>query len=232
VSAPAFTVDVGNSSVGVACWEAGGPRLRRHDRPEDAAAGLGGEVAVISVSPPRLARLLAALPPGARARVLVAAPVGLGSPELLRSAGADRLAVALALRPGPAVAVDAGTAVTVEIVDGAGRYRGGFIAPGPGASLAGLAEATAQLPRLPAREVPLAPGADTVAALAAGAWGLAVGGVDRLVEEAVAALGAGPAVRVVATGGWSEAWLRASRLTGVDLDLALVHRGILRWAEA
>ncbi|MBM3985018.1 MAG: hypothetical protein FJ296_04905, partial [Planctomycetes bacterium] len=74
MSAPAFTVDVGNSSVGIVRWDDGPPRLQRHARPEEAAAGLSGEVVVVSVSPPRLARLLAVLPPGARARVLREAP--------------------------------------------------------------------------------------------------------------------------------------------------------------
>jgi type III pantothenate kinase len=230
VSGPAFTVDVGNSSVGVARWRDGGPRLVGHLQPEDAAAGLAGDVAIVSVSPPRLARLLAALPPGARARVLRVAPADLGPAELLRSAGADRLAVALALRPGPAVAVDAGTAVTVEVVDRAGRYVGGFIAAGPAAALAGLAQATAQLPPLDAQPVPLRPGTGTAAALGAGAWGLAVGGVDRLVEEALAMLGGAAGVRVVATGGWGAAWRQDSRLAGVELDPALVHHGIRRWA--
>ncbi len=230
MNAPAFTVDVGNSSVGVARWEAGVPHLERHERPEDAAALLAGDVAIVSVSPPRLARLLAALPPVARARVLREAPAGLGPAELLHSAGADRLAVALALQPGPAVAVDAGTAVTIEVVDCSGRYAGGFIAPGPAAGLAGLAQATAQLPHLDAQAAPLLPGTSTRAALLAGAWGLAVGGVDRLVEAALAALGGAQGVRIVATGGWGAAWLRDSHLRGIELDRALVHHGIRRWA--
>jgi len=231
VSAAAFTVDVGNSSVGVAEWSAGQPLLRRTAEPEQAAALLHGDVAVVSVAPARLARLLAAAPAAARVRVLAEPPADLGESGLLRSAGSDRIAVALALRPGPAVAVDAGTAVTVELVDAQGRYRGGFIAPGPRAALAGLVAATAQLPALEVGPVPLAPGTGTRAALLAGTWGLALGGVDRLVEEALAALGAGASVRVVATGGWGEAWQRASRRSGVEYDPALVHRGIARWRD-
>jgi type III pantothenate kinase len=229
VSAPAFTVDVGNSSVGVADWRSGPPRLQRVAEPEQAAALLHGDVAVVSVAPARFARLASALPAGARLTLLLEAPPDLGEPRLLRSAGSDRLAVALALRPGPAVAVDAGTAVTVEVVDGSGRYRGGFIAPGPRAALAGLAAATAQLPALEAGVVPLQPGSETRAALLAGTWGMAVGGVDRLVEDALAALGGGSGVRIVATGGWGEAWSRDTRLRGVAFEPALVHHGIARW---
>jgi type III pantothenate kinase len=231
VSELAFSVDIGNSSVGVVAWGGGAPRLVRHGEPEMAAASLRGEVAIISVAPARLARLLAALPLGARPRVLDRGPVGLGSPALLSTAGADRVAVALALRPGPAVGVDAGTAVTVELVDDQGRYLGGFIAPGPAAAAAGLAAATAALPRLGGEPVPLLHGAETRAALSAGTWGLTVGGVDRLVELARATLG-GETVRVVATGGWSAAWRRESHVQRIELDELLVHRGIARWLEA
>ena len=192
---------------------------------------LAGEVAIISVAPARLQSLLAALPRGAKARVLERAPTDLGEPQLLSSAGADRLAVALALRPGPAVAVDAGTAVTVEVVDAAGRYVGGFIAPGPASAAAGLSLAAPRLPRAGGTPAPLKPGAGTDAALSAGVWGLAVGGVDRLVEAALEALGGG-SIRVVATGGWGESWSRDTRLRGVELDPVLVHRGIERWARS
>jgi len=225
------TVDVGNSSIGVVSWRDGESRLVRHAQPEAAAGGLQGAVAIVSVAPERLRRLLAALPAGARPRVFEQAPPDLGAPGLLATAGADRLAAALALRPGPGVAIDAGTAVTVDLVDGAGRFVGGFIAPGPSAAAAGLAARTALLPDLGGDVVPIAPGAETRAALAAGTWGLAVGGLDRLVEAALATLG-GHGVRLVATGGWGEAWRRASRLSGIELDPLLVHRGILRWAEA
>jgi pantothenate kinase type III len=229
VSAPAFTVDVGNSSIGVARWAGGEAEFVRHAEPEHAAGTLAGEVAIVSVAPARLTRLLASLPASARPRLLERAPAGLGEPRLVASAGADRLAVALALRPGPAVAVDAGTAVTVELVDAQGRYLGGFIAPGPATAAAGLAAAAPRLPRLPGEPVTLQPGADTLGALSAGLWGQAVGGVDRLVDVALEKLG-GRGVRVVATGGWGAAWSRASRLQAVEFDPLLVHRGIVRWA--
>lgn len=228
---PRFTVDVGNSSVGVCDWGCARPALRRLSEPAEAARVLQGEVAVISVAPRRLELLLATLDPGVSAVHLAEPPAGLGAAPLLGSAGADRIAVALALQPGPAVAVDAGTAVTVEIVDAAGCYLGGFIAPGPRAALEGLVAATAQLPRLEVGAVPVRPGGETATALRAGTWGLVVGGVDRLVEAALEALG-GRDAAVVATGGWGEAWAQASRLPGVRHDPLLVHRGIRRWAQA
>ncbi len=225
------TVDVGNSSVGVGCWDGDRLQVIRRAGPGEAAAAIRGEAVAVSVSPSRLAALVAALPPDVAAtlRVLRAPPPELGVPELLDSAGADRIANALALAPGPGIAVDAGTAVTVDAVDRRGRFLGGCIAPGPAAAAAGLAGATAQLPRLPGEPVTLALGTETRAAIAAGVWGLAVGGVDRLVDVALAALGEDP-VRIVATGSWGAAWAAASRHRGVQVDDDLVHRGIARWA--
>jgi hypothetical protein len=59
---------------------------------------------------------------------------------------------------------------------------------------------------------------------------MAVGGVDRLVDAALAALPAAPAPRLVCTGGWGSGWAADSRHRGVTIDPALVHRGIALWA--
>ena len=98
--------------------------------------------------------------------------------------------------------------------------------------IGGVSPIFASILTQPFQAVALRPGTDTATALAAGAWGLAVGGVDRLVEEALAALGGAPGVRVVATGGWGAAWRQSSRHAGIELDPALVHHGIRRWALA
>lgn len=66
--------------------------------------------------------------------------------------GQDRAlnAVAAFARAGQAcVVVDAGTAVTVDFVDGEGVFHGGVIAPGVSMMLAALHEHTAALPSLP-----------------------------------------------------------------------------------
>jgi type III pantothenate kinase len=225
---PLLTVDVGNSSVGVASWDGESAVLRSFARPEDAAALVDGEALVLSVNAERLEAFRRAVG-GVELTVLEGVPLPLADPRLAETAGRDRLAVAMALLPGSAIAVDAGTAVTLELVDGDGVYHGGFIAPGPAAGLAGLHAAAPALPLLPGGPVPIAPGGETLAALSAGAWGLAVGGVDRLVTEARRALGGN--VPVIATGGWGRDWAAASALEGVRVDPLLVHRGILAWAQ-
>jgi type III pantothenate kinase len=230
------TVDVGNSSVGVGVWEHGRVSVRREPDPLAAAALVAShgeaDVALISVAPARLNALLGALDPGlaARARVLDSRPEDLAEPALLSSGGADRIANALAVRPGPAIVVDAGTAVTVDVIDGAGRFRGGWIAAGPEAAARGLAQQAAQLPTAVGQPVELRPGVETASALSAGLWGQAVGGVDKLVDLARAALRPERNIRLVATGGWGALWAADSVHTGIECDASLVHRGIARWA--
>lgn len=229
------TLDVGNSTIGLVPWRRGAPgtveRLATLAAAAERLARLGPQAcAAISVAPGRLEDLLRLLGDGAdRVLVLRNAPPGLGVPDLLASAGADRVANVLGVGTGPAVAVDAGTAVTVDLVDGEGSYLGGFIAPGPAAAAAGVSAATACLPVVPGRPAPLHPGTATRDALASGVWGLTVGGLDRLVDEARRVLG-GRGVPIVATGGWGEAWMRDSRLDGIRWQPDLVHHGIARWA--
>lgn len=230
-----ITIDIGNSSIGI------GRRLderwivQRVREPREAAMLIRGDSVAISVAPTRfeqLRREVSALG-YPRIRELQRPPPRLtfASPELLLTAGSDRIANALALLPGPGIAVDAGTAVTIDVVDSAGVYRGGFIAAGPGASSAGLAAITAQLPFLTGMPAKLVPGDNTADALGAGLWGAAIGGVDRLVECAIHSLSPGSPACVVATGGWGRAWAAESRHSRIHDEPNLVHIGIARWAE-
>jgi type III pantothenate kinase len=140
------------------------------------------------------------------------------TPETL---GADRLAAAAAawLRFGrgdraearPVVALDAGTAVTTEVVTADGVYLGGAIAPGAPLLRRALAERTAQLPAVDWPDVLDPIGASTRAAMQAGLGVLFLDGVRGLLARTAEALGAPPFV--VGTGGWAG-WL-AERLEAV-----------------
>lgn len=228
-----LTVDVGNSSIGLGRWQGDDVVVSRHDDPIEVAERIDTEAVAISVQPERLRRLLAALTPetAALVRLLRDVPMPLGDPRLAATAGSDRLAGAVAMLPGPGIIVDAGTAVTVDLVDADGVYRGGFIAAGPSVAAAGLADATAQLPELPGTPVDLVPGGETESAIASGVWGMAVGGTDRLVQSALERLGPGGVCRLIATGAWGAAWAAASQHTGIEIDPVWVHRGMRRWAE-
>lgn len=123
--------------------------------------------------------------------------------------GVDRLLCCLAafrMAEQACIVVDAGTAITVDFIDGQGVHQGGAIAPGVGAMLAGLASAAPALPTLTAAEALAFTqpekqpwGQDTEPAMALGARAAAVGLVHRLVDTFALAYGGYP--RVIATGG-------------------------------
>jgi len=122
------------------------------------------------------------------------------------SIGPDRLANAVAARcllGAPAVVVDFGTAVTFDVVDRAGNYAGGIIAPGLSAMTDYLHEKTALLPRIKMREIRSAIGKSTEQAMLIGA----VHGYRGLIRELILELKRELKVRklpVIATGGYAE----------------------------
>ena len=149
--------------------------------------------------------------------------VGIDYPKP-QTIGPDRLANAVAARHrfgAPAVVVDFGTAVTFDVVDRAGNYVGGIIAPGLAAMTDYLHEKTALLPRIRIREVKSPIGKSTEQAMLVGA----VHGYRGLVRELIMELKRELKVRrlpVVATGGYAQ--LIASKLpeiTAVDPLLTL-----------
>ena len=124
--------------------------------------------------------------------------------------GADRVANAVALAeyfPLPALIVDCGTAVTIEIVDENRCFRGGAIAPGRVLMRKALFNGTAQLPDIPlSHEVPEKPGVDTVSSMRFGIDRGAVGMVRQLIAQCCAEYGI---KHCVATGGDAEFFLNA-----------------------
>ncbi|MGO8928617.1 MAG: type III pantothenate kinase [Limisphaerales bacterium] len=138
--------------------------------------------------------------------------------------GPDRLANAVAMRHrfgAPAVVVDFGTAVTFDVLDRAGNYVGGIIAPGLAAMTDYLHEKTALLPRIRIREIKGPIGRSTEHAMLVGT----VHGYRGLVRELILELKRELKVQrlpVVATGGYAQ--LLASKLpeiTAVDPLLTL-----------
>ena len=148
--------------------------------------------------------------------------------------GQDRLANAVAARQrfgAPVVVVDFGTAVTFDVVDRAGNYAGGIIAPGLAAMTDYLHEKTALLPRIRIREVKTAIGRSTEQAMLVGA----VHGYRGLVRELIAELKRELKVNqlpVVATGGY--AGLIAARLPEIKaIEPNLTLEGLrLAWEAA
>lgn len=138
--------------------------------------------------------------------------------------GADRWLAAIAARrriEGACVVVNAGTAVTVDAIDAAGRFLGGLILPGVATMLDSLESRTAGLKRAPGswRAFP----ANTADAMMTGAVDAATGAVARLAGRLAAHAGA--PVPVVLSGG--AAGLLAEQL-GPDVRVidALVLEGV------
>lgn len=156
----------------------------------------------------RLAAALAAAPPArivacnvageaVRQRIdALAASLGLGVDWLVSSVtacgvsngydspaqlGADRwaaLIAARALQPGPCVVVMAGTATTIDTLDGSGRFRGGLILPGVSLMCASLAGGTADLPHASGRYQPQPTNTDD--AIVSGAIHATLGAIERM----------------------------------------------------
>src|ERR1051325_1910721 len=119
--------------------------------------------------------------------------------------GPDRLANAVAAHHffgAPAVVVDFGTAVTFDVVNRAGNYAGGIIAPGLAMMTSYLHEKTALLPRITIQAVGRVVGKSTAEAMLIGAVHGYRGLVCELIGESKRELKA-QRLPVVATGGYA-----------------------------
>ncbi|MDP6692331.1 MAG: type III pantothenate kinase [Alphaproteobacteria bacterium] len=117
--------------------------------------------------------------------------------------GADRICNTVGagvLFPGqPAVVVDFGTATTFDVVDEAGNYCGGVIAPGINLSLEALHSATALLPRIVVARPEKIIGTNTVDCMHSGVfWGY-VGLIEGIVTRIKSEFG--KPMKIVSTGG-------------------------------
>ena len=142
--------------------------------------------------------------------------------------GADILCNAVgarALAGAPAVAVDFGTATTVDAVAADGAYVGSAIAPGLTTAAEALFQKAAKLPRIELDLPKRAIGTTTVAAMQSGLVIGFAGQVDALVRRVRAELDA-PTAPVVATGPLAGLMARASEtIDRVEPHLTLLGLG-------
>jgi type III pantothenate kinase len=123
---------------------------------------------------------------------------------------------------GAAFVVDAGTALTIDVVDAVGNHRGGLIAPGVQTQRVALHQGT-QLPPVDGSHSLALLAQDTQAAIALGTVHGALGLIER-VRDQVMQLG-GPMPTLI-TGG--EAGLLAPHLEGCQHVPDLVLEGLVR----
>lgn len=163
--------------------------------------------------------------PDPRLRIECRDPHTIGRDRLYSARGAWEIVRA------PVLVVDAGTALTVDAVDGdenEARFLGGAIAPGPALLASALAEGAANL--FPVEPAPGAPalGRDSAEALRAGVSVGFVGSATLLVRRIAEEAGLETAPLLL-TGG-ARAFLAAPGTFGareVRVDPELVHRGLL-----
>lgn len=189
-----------------------------------------GDVACIaSVAPePRRVALLEALSSRFLRLHRVATQARLGPLRIAyaqpRHLGVDRfLALLAATGSGPVLLVGIGTALTIDLLDGEGRHRGGRIAPSPAMMRDALHARASVLPARGGRYAEFAD--DTDHALASGCEGAALALVERSLRHAGEQLGEAPQVWL--HGGGAEA-LRA-RLPAHRWVPDAVLRGLAAW---
>ena len=165
--------------------------------------------------------------PGVRTGV----PVRTDNP---REVGTDRILNALAAATdfgGPAIVVDfGGTATTFDVVDAAGQYVGGAIAPGSELSLEALGHRGAQLRTVEVSRPRSVIARNTVEALQSGLVFGVAGQVEGLVSRMIGELATEEDVTVIATGylaplvvdecGCFTAHVPALTLRGLELAFA------------
>lgn len=140
--------------------------------------------------------------------------------------GADRLVNAVgaaAVYSPPLIVIDFGTATTFDVVDGAGNYCGGVIAPGINLSLEALHMAAAKLPRIDIVQPAQVVGKSTVSCMQSGVfWGY-IGLIEGLVARIRAECGQD--MTVVGTGGLAVLFAKATQVIQ-HIDGELTLRGL------
>ena len=168
----------------------------------------------------------------------VALPIRVAHPQRV---GIDRLAAAVAAnrlrRPSqPAVIVDHGSALTVDLLDATGAFVGGAIAPGTALGAWALAHGTDALPLVELPDdgtEPPALGTSTEAAMRAGLYWGAVGTVRELLVRMLANLPPPHDIFVTGGGGGPLAhWLRSDDTQHIRHVPHLVLAGIAALADA
>ncbi|HVS02748.1 MAG TPA: type III pantothenate kinase [Thermoanaerobaculia bacterium] len=189
-----------------------------------------GSVVIASVVPPLQGmleelsrRLFGRRPLFVEPGVKTGLPIGLDNPV---EVGADRIVNAVAARHlfgAPVVVVDFGTATTFDVVDAAGAYAGGLIAPGIGIAAEALFAHASRLCRVDVRRPPRLVGRNTAGAIQSGIYYGYVGLVDGILRRLQREL---PGLQaVVATGGQAEMIAEGSELI-TRVEPLLTLRGL------
>ena len=220
-----LAVDIGNSNVVLGGFDAGKEPvfvrrlpsrrdwdgIRWHREMENLLDGCGEPEGCIlsSVAPELTARIEPALSSLTGRRVLTVCPdlddglvlVGYDRKGLGNDRVADAVAALAQYQP-PLAVFDLGTATTLSVLDGEGRFLGGMILPGVQSSVNALTAQASQLPKIRLEPPRALLGTDAVSCMLSGAvFGTAaqIDGLSARIEEHL-----GRPVTAVVTGGLSR----------------------------
>lgn len=153
--------------------------------------------------------------------------VAIPAPEKV---GLDRLAAAVAAnhmrqKDRPAIVVDAGTAITIDVVSAEGAFVGGAILPGMRTSAKALAAQTDALPQITVdlENKPLAIGTNTTEAMQSGLFWGSVGAVRETIRRVSDQLNSDKPPQIFFSGGdvnYLAPWM--------DLDIETVDHLVMR----
>ena len=132
--------------------------------------------------------------------------------EQAEAMGVDRWLAMLSACNGSAqgvCVVDAGTALTIDLVSSSGQHEGGMILPGPELMGRALSSETGRIRVQTSPQPSLMPGRSTEQCVTSGAWHAALGAVRSVAEQY-------PQHTVIVTGGHAGAL--------IDLGLSAEHR--------
>ena len=124
----------------------------------------------------------------------------------------------------PCIVIDMGTATTVTVVDGQGKYIGGAILPGVELSLSALAEKTALLPKIDMNAPKNAISSNTVDCMKSGIVYGTAGAIDGMIDRISAELNSSSPT-VIATGEYSSVVIPHCRHK-ITADDTLLLRGL------
>ncbi len=136
--------------------------------------------------------------------------------------GSDRLAAASAAwYPGgiPQIIIDAGTAITIDVVQADGAFLGGVILPSPTLTNQALSDHTAQLPTVPLIVPEGAFGASTIKALQHGLIHGMTDAVIGTIERIEQFLDSSSVITL--TGGWHQVLAKYIPVAQINQDLVL-----------
>ncbi|MBA3065156.1 type III pantothenate kinase [bacterium] len=143
--------------------------------------------------------------------------------------GSDRIASIMGAGthcPPPFIIVDLGSAVTCELVDKNGVYRGGVIFPGIELSLKALRAGTALLPEVKFSRPRKGPGASTPECIKKGVWAAVSGGIEKTVS---CFLAREPCAKVFLTGAGARFFRKGDFPFRYRKESALVFNGLLQF---